>query len=1134
MKVKYGIAPIAAFMLFLMIMPPTTNIQKARAAWTSGTIYIKADGSVEPWDAPIKKMGDTYLLTDDIEITTDSIGMIIEKDDIIINGEGHAISARSSFYGIENRRGIYLRGRRNIVIENIIIRNFKTAIYVYNSQYISIYKNKIENNKDGIDIDNSLTISIYENEIKNNKGCGIIIEYSSYIIINRNNMENNDLIGIAIIDSSNSVIHENKIKNSLYGISTGEWLFGDDSFNINISRNILANNNRGIDLDGSIKFNIYENIFTNCGISFNFRHYRSTNFHFSIRDNMVNGKPLVYLEDSSNRTVNDAGQVILIRCNGIIIKGLWLFNVYGSIQLFSSSNCIITENNIENGNIILFLSSNNRIFENRVVGVPDPYNKYKLYPFSIDESSNNKFFHNDFIVGTGYGEVYLDPYNIWDDGYPSGGNYWSNYRGVDEKSGPNQDQPGSDGIGDKPYSRDRYPFIKPRLTKFLKKTSLRVEINPPEITESFLFQSASVTISCRLTNERGEGLRERIIYIYIDNRVIKSGVTDSNGYYSYEWKDVDLKNGTYKITVKFDGDNIYSPSNASAVLTVKPAPSITEFLQPMIITACIIVVIVAILYLKRLLVNVITSRKPTAAAAATTSRPPSPLQPPEITPAIPTPSEARTAPKEPVETLKAKPPEQLARTPQATPRRMLKDGIEYYDFSGATLKGYTMGSKTHPRKEGQVEVGEFLGRGGYSIVYKGYIGGKPVAVKVCGRVERIDDGYYFSPPSKKGEIMDFFNQILTLGLIKRRMVLRQPNEEYLRELIEASVHLRNFNVSSPDELIGKYPVREWLSDLASYHHNIAMVKLFNAPFFEKFQRSSLDERIYSSTEEFVESPPFFAMQLADADLSKLPEMYGGSRDFPSILTAAFCQATAAISLVYACSTIPGEGSGEVFHPPRIHKDIKPGNILFKRHKQGFRFVVTDFGLAETQKRREKRWQIGTPYYMPPEYLLYPYESVLPTFDVYSLGATVLSLIARYDAPYLLIAATQHGFLQRYGAYREDALRRLKELYPDGAEGMVEEAGYIAYSTDDPFQLDEEAKRSRLALLQGKAREWGLYPLSIGDRIDGRVKGLLLDMVEMDYERRPKSILEVYFRLRALLGDSFTTYAPKKKEKISAS
>ncbi len=37
---------------------------------------------------------------------------------------------------------------------------------------------------------------------------------------------------------------------------------------------------------------------------------------------------------------------------------------------------------------------------------------------------------------------------------------------------------------------------------------------------------------------------------------------------------------------------------------------------------------------------------------------------------------------------------------------------------------------------------------------------------------------------------------------------------------------------------------------------------------------------------------------------------------------------------------------------------------------------------------------------------------------------------------------------------------------------------------------------------------------------------------MDYEKRPQSLLEVYFRLRALLGDSFTKYAPKKEEKAS--
>jgi len=40
--------------------------------------------------------------------------------------------------------------------------------------------------------------------------------------------------------------------------------------------------------------------------------------------------------------------------------------------------------------------------------------------------------------------------DIWDNGYPSGGYYWSDYNGTDSYSGPYQDLTGSDGIGDTP------------------------------------------------------------------------------------------------------------------------------------------------------------------------------------------------------------------------------------------------------------------------------------------------------------------------------------------------------------------------------------------------------------------------------------------------------------------------------------------------------------------------------------------------------------------------------------------------------------------------------------------------------------------------------------------------------------
>jgi len=109
-------------------------------------------------------------------------------------------------------------------------------------------------------------------------------------------------------------------------------------------------------------------------------------------------------------------------------------------------------------------STNNTVmystFEDNWYGV-----SIDVYP-SAAHSQGNRFVHNNFIGNAISARIDSPAVNIWDDGYPSGGNYWSDHENVDEKQGLNQDAEGGDGISDAPYAInpnniDRYPLAKP-------------------------------------------------------------------------------------------------------------------------------------------------------------------------------------------------------------------------------------------------------------------------------------------------------------------------------------------------------------------------------------------------------------------------------------------------------------------------------------------------------------------------------------------------------------------------------------------------------------------------------------------------------------------------------------------------
>ena len=137
-------------------------------------------------------------------------------------------------------------------------------------------------------------------------------------------------------------------------------------------------------------------------------------------------------------------------------------NQHGIILIESDNNTLtnnICLNNKERGIFIEWSSDNNTLtnntFSNNQVGIYlDAY------------SDNNLICHNNFMNNTT--QAYDIGTNYWDNGYPSGGNYWSGYTGVDNYRGENQDIPGSDNIGDTPYNilpygynRDHYPLMNP-------------------------------------------------------------------------------------------------------------------------------------------------------------------------------------------------------------------------------------------------------------------------------------------------------------------------------------------------------------------------------------------------------------------------------------------------------------------------------------------------------------------------------------------------------------------------------------------------------------------------------------------------------------------------------------------------
>ncbi|UCE36798.1 MAG: right-handed parallel beta-helix repeat-containing protein [Thermoplasmata archaeon] len=318
---------------------------------------------------------------------------------------------------VNDRPLFYYKDSNGINIDGISLGQ----VILANCTNVNVKNLQINKTDVGIELAYSMNINITGNNISNNDVLGIYLDSASNTKITNNNISSNELIGIILYSSSNIDITNNDISSNLNdGIKS--WFCSSVDI---INNNISSNKMRGITIHGPPSS--YNSITNN-----------------NISSNLEEG---IYLRWSSNHTITN---------NNISNNG-------EGIQLdFQSNDNTIADNNVSNnkyGIRVLSSSNNNMIISNKI-------SSNNVEGINLSSSSNNKIYHNNIInnLNQAYDDTNFG--NQWDNGYPSGGNYWSDYDGVDYYKGPNQDILGGDGIGDTPYaidddSRDNYPLVVP-------------------------------------------------------------------------------------------------------------------------------------------------------------------------------------------------------------------------------------------------------------------------------------------------------------------------------------------------------------------------------------------------------------------------------------------------------------------------------------------------------------------------------------------------------------------------------------------------------------------------------------------------------------------------------------------------